>query len=105
MVSRGVFAIHFNDEIIKILIAQESQEALGLIEILSPYVEVKYAQAEIKNINKRNKKKKKSINPVQFTLPKVKFKGSGLVRWGIIVLMVVLISSLGTIGFSSAKEW
>lgn len=102
MVSHGTFSIHFNDEIIKLLLPDTSNEAHKMIEILSQFVTIQYPQVEKSIIaaRKENKRKGKTSENKQskINLPKA-------LRYLIPVLLVIVLSVVGTLTYSTVVDW
>lgn len=104
-VSRGVFAIHFNDEIVKFLVSETSDETTRMIDILSQYVDIQYTQSDI-NPPLPRKGAKKPSKDTSSSVPQERVSiGKTIVKMVGIVLLVVIVSSLGTLGFSAASDW
>ena len=103
MVSHGVFSIHFNDEIIKLLLPDTSNEAHKMIEILSQFVEIQYPQIEKSYIASRKEKNRKRKDKKT----SVKIKGTNaprILKFIIPVFLVVGLSIVGTLAYSSVSD-
>lgn len=96
--SRGVFSIHFNDEIIKLLISNQDEEYRVLSNILSERVEIvdlsrevaKTTSNEPQNDDKRPRYKAKPI--------KKKAMEKDWLKLLLVVISVILVSFLATLG-------
>lgn len=103
VVSHGVFSIHFNDEIIKLLLPDTSDEAHKMIQILSQFVEIQYPQAEKSYIasrkekNKKRKAKATSDEKNELNLPRT-------LKFIFPVILVIVLSIVGTLAYSSVSD-